>query len=57
MGLKKQRVIWFEERNADFIFTVEDNQKTVKTDIAAIDFERQPADHVTVEKGHGCLEI
>lgn len=46
-----------KERKADYTFTVKDNQKTLKSDIAAIDFEKQPAGHVTVEKGHGRLEI
>jgi len=46
-----------KERKADYTFTVKDNQKTLKSDIAAIDFEKQLAGHQTVEKGHGRLEI
>ena len=46
-----------EDRKADYTFTVKDNQKTLKSDIAAINFEKQPAGHETVEKGHGRLEI
>ncbi len=46
-----------EDRKADFTFTVKKNQKTLLSDIAAIDFEKEPAGHETVEKGHGRLEI
>ncbi len=46
-----------EERKADFTFTVKKNQKTLLSDIAAIDFEKEPVGHETVEKGHGRLEI
>lgn len=46
-----------EERKADYTFTVKDNQKTLKSDIAAINFEKQCVGHRTVEKGHGRFEI
>lgn len=46
-----------EDRKADFVFTVKKNQKTLMSDIKAIDFEKQPVGYETVEKGHGRLEI
>lgn len=46
-----------EQRQADFVFTVKDNQPTLKADIEALNLNEEPCDFETVNKGHGRLEI
>lgn len=45
-----------EERGADFVFTVKDNQPTLKSDIAALDLTLKKCDDETTDKGHGRIE-
>ncbi len=45
------------ERGADFVFTVKENQPTVKRAIAALALRARRCDAETIEKGHGRLEI
>ena len=46
-----------EKRQADFVLTVKDNQRTLKSDIAALNFKERPCDFEMIDKGHGRLEI
>lgn len=46
-----------EERGADFVFTVKDNQPTLKSDIEALDLTSRRCDDETTDKGHGRIEI
>ena len=41
------------ERGADFVFTVKENQPTLKRDIAALALNARRCDEETIEKGHG----
>jgi len=43
------------ERGADFVFTVKENQPTVKRAIAALGLRARRCDATTTEKGHGRL--
>jgi len=46
------------EKKADFVFTVKDNQPTLKADIEALNLERfPPPEAETIDKGHGRIEI
>ena len=45
-----------EEKKADYLFTVKDNQPTLKQDIADLHLESFPPQHPTCDKGHGRLE-
>ena len=42
-----------DERGADFVFTVKENQPTLKRDIAALGLRTRRCDAETTEKGHG----
>jgi len=44
-----------DERGADFVFTVKENQPTVKRTIAALGLRARRCDAATTEKGHGRL--
>ncbi len=44
-----------DERGADFVFTVKENQPTVKRTIAALGLRARRCDADTTEKGHGRL--
>lgn len=46
-----------EERKADYVFTVKDNQPTLKSHIETLNLKEKPCDHKTVDKGHGRIEI
>lgn len=46
-----------KERGADFVFTVKDNQPTLKSDIKALDLKSRKCDYETIDKGHGRIEI
>ncbi len=46
-----------EKRQADFVFTVKDNQPTLKADIETLNLQEKPCDFETINKGHGRLEI
>ena len=46
-----------EDKQADYVFTVKDNQKTLKEDIAALHLENTPVQAETREKAHGRIEI
>jgi predicted transposase YbfD/YdcC len=46
-----------EERGAEFVFTVKENQPTVKRAIEALALRTRRCDAATIEKGHGRLEI
>ncbi len=45
-----------DDRGADFVFTVKENQPTLRSDIEALDLVKRRCDFVTVDKGHGRLE-
>jgi predicted transposase YbfD/YdcC len=46
-----------EDKGADYLFTVKDNQKQLREEIAVLDRLDKPAfQHQTVDKGHGRLE-
>lgn len=45
------------EREADFVFTVKENQPTLKRDMEALALRAHRCDTETIEKGHGRLEI
>jgi predicted transposase YbfD/YdcC len=45
-----------EEKKADYLFTVKDNQLTLKKDIEDLNLESEKYDHITVNKGHGRVE-
>jgi len=44
-----------EERGADFVFTVKENQPTLKRTIAALALRTRRCDYETTDKGHGRL--
>jgi len=44
------------ERGADFVFTVKENQPTLKRTIEALDLTAQRCDYETTDKGHGRLD-
>jgi predicted transposase YbfD/YdcC len=44
------------DAHADYVFTVKDNQPTLKEDIATLRLEGFPPQHVEVSKGHGRIE-
>jgi predicted transposase YbfD/YdcC len=46
-----------EDRKADFVFTVKDNQPSLKSDIETLNLKERPCDFDTTNKGHGRLEI
>lgn len=46
-----------EDKQADYVFTVKDNQKTLKEDIIALHLENTPVQAETIEKAHGRIEI
>ncbi len=54
---KKTVEFLVEEKKADFLFTVKENQPTVMHTIANLRLEEGPIQFQTVEKGHGRLEI
>jgi predicted transposase YbfD/YdcC len=45
------------ERRADFVFTVKENQPTLKRHIEALALRARRCDAETIDKGHGRLEI
>ena len=45
-----------EEKKANYLFTVKDNQLTLKKDIEDLNLESEKYDHITVNKGHGRVE-
>ena len=45
-----------EVKKADYLFTVKDNQPTLKQDIADLHLEAFPPQHTTLDKAHGRLE-
>lgn len=45
-----------KERNADFVFTVKDNQPTLKEDIEQLNLTEEPCEYETITKGHGRIE-
>lgn len=45
-----------EDKRAHYLFTVKDNQSTRKADIADLQMEAFPPDHVPVDKTHGRVE-
>ena len=45
-----------KERNADFVFTVKDNQPTLKEDIEQLNLTEEPCDYEKTTKGHGRIE-
>ena len=46
-----------ENKQAHYLFTVKDNQPTLKADIASLQMEASPPEHTTVDKAHGRVEI
>jgi len=46
-----------EVKKADYLFTVKDNQPTLKQDIADLHLEAFPPQHTTLDKAHGRLEV
>lgn len=45
-----------EEKGADYLFTVKDNQKSLRKDIEDLKMVAFPPQHQTTEKGHGRIE-
>jgi predicted transposase YbfD/YdcC len=45
-----------EEKKADYVFTVKDNQKTLKENIIALRLENTAVQAETIEKAHGRIE-
>lgn len=45
-----------EEKRANYVFTVKDNQKTLNDEIKALDLESSLPEQQTIEKAHGRLE-
>jgi predicted transposase YbfD/YdcC len=45
-----------EDKSADFVFIVKDNQPTLKQDIEILHLEVGPAQHTTLDKAHGRIE-
>lgn len=46
-----------EDREADFVLTVKDNQPTLKTDIESLNLQENQCDFEETDKGHGRLEV
>jgi len=46
-----------EEKKADYLLTVKDNQPTLKTDIEDLRLTDSPPPHQTTDKGHGRIEV
>ncbi len=45
-----------EDKGADYVFTVKDNQPTLRQDIEMLHLEAGPAQHTTLDKAHGRIE-
>ena len=45
-----------QDKQAHYLFTVKDNQPTLKADIAGLPWEAFPPGHVTTDKAHGRIE-
>ncbi len=45
-----------DEKHADYLFTVKDNQPTLKQDIQTLGLETLPPQHTDTDKGHGRIE-
>jgi predicted transposase YbfD/YdcC len=54
---KKRPATWSRKKKADDLFTVKDNQPTLKTHIEDLHLTDAPPYHQTTDKGHGRLEV
>jgi len=52
----KRPATWSRGKKADYLFTVKDNQPSLKKDIEDLNLTDSPAQHHTTEKGHGRIE-
>jgi predicted transposase YbfD/YdcC len=46
-----------KEKKANYLFTVKDNQPTLRSDTEAVNLAPFPPQHQTIDKGHGRLEV
>ena len=53
---KKTANYLVDDKEAHYLFTVKDNQPTLRADIAALQLDKGAAQHETVDKGHGRVE-
>jgi predicted transposase YbfD/YdcC len=53
---KTRHGTWSRKKKADYVFTVKDNQPTLKTDIEDLNLTDAPPHHQTSEKDHGRVE-
>lgn len=53
---KKTAKYLVEEKEAHYLFTVKDNQPTLRADIADLNMDKEVPYHETTEKGHGRVE-
>jgi len=45
-----------EDKGADYVFTVKDNQPTLRQDIETLHLDATPPQHTTIDKAHGRIE-
>jgi predicted transposase YbfD/YdcC len=53
---EKRPATWSRKKKADYLFTVKDNQPSLKKDIQDLNLTNSPAHYHTTEKGHGRIE-
>ena len=53
---KKIATYLVEEKNADYLFTVKSNQKSVLSDISRLNLTQKPCEFKTVDIAHGRIE-
>jgi predicted transposase YbfD/YdcC len=53
---KKTAKYLVQDKEAHYLFTVKENQPTLRADIAAIDMDKEKPHHETTNKGHGRVE-
>ena len=53
---KKTANYLVNEKKAHYLFTVKDNQPTLRADIAALNLDKEAPHHETTDKGHGRVE-
>jgi predicted transposase YbfD/YdcC len=53
---KKTAEYLVEEKEAHYLFTVKENQPTLRADIADLNMDKKAPHHETIDKGHGRVE-
>ena len=53
---KKTASYLVDEKEAHYLFTVKDNQPTLRADIAILNLDKEAPHHETTDKGHGRVE-